>query len=90
MTEYCGSVAYHAPEIENGSGYSKPVDLWALGIVLYEMTTKNPIYSEEDMYNIEIDPNWDKDLKDLFSGLLEKDQNKRYDANFAIANKWVS
>ena len=33
----CGSPGYAAPEIYRRTGYSKPVDLWSTGVVVYAM-----------------------------------------------------
>lgn len=33
----CGPPAYSAPEILEGSAYTKSVDWWSLGVVLYQM-----------------------------------------------------
>ena len=35
----CGSPIYMAPEIQFGSRYSSNVDLWSLGVILYELVT---------------------------------------------------
>ena len=32
-----GTPHYMAPEIMEGKGYSFPVDIWSLGIIMYEM-----------------------------------------------------
>jgi serine/threonine protein kinase len=34
-----GTIFYQAPEMHDNNGYGKKVDLWALGIVVYEMLT---------------------------------------------------
>ena len=39
---FCGSVAYLAPEVLERRGHSKAVDLYLLGVLLYEMLTGNP------------------------------------------------
>jgi len=36
-----GTYFYKAPEIFESSGYNKKVDLWAIGVVCYEMLTGN-------------------------------------------------
>lgn len=34
----CGTIEYMAPEIFNSKeGYSKQIDIWSLGVILYEM-----------------------------------------------------
>lgn len=33
----CGTPQYIAPEIIEGKGYTKNVDWWALGVLIYEM-----------------------------------------------------
>lgn len=38
-TTVCGSPVYMAPEIQFGSQYSSNVDMWSLGIILYELIT---------------------------------------------------
>ncbi len=34
-----GTIFYQAPEMHDNNGYGKKVDLWAVGIVVYEMLT---------------------------------------------------
>ncbi|KIY49698.1 Pkinase-domain-containing protein, partial [Fistulina hepatica ATCC 64428] len=35
LTEVCGTPGYMAPEIFKKTGHSKPVDIWAMGVVTY-------------------------------------------------------
>lgn len=45
---FCGSVAYMPPEILRNSGHGKSVDLYLLGILIYEMLTGNPPFYGKD------------------------------------------
>ena len=45
---FVGTAEYLAPEIILGSGHTKNVDLWSLGILLFEMMAGYPPYSDED------------------------------------------
>ncbi|CAJ1341956.1 unnamed protein product, partial [Effrenium voratum] len=45
---FCGSVAYLAPEILTRSGHGRTVDLYGLGVLLYEtMEGQPPFYSRD-------------------------------------------
>lgn len=83
----CGTPEYIAPEIILSKGYSYSVDWWALGILIFEMTTGYPpFYSPEpiQLYDRILSGQFkcpstiSGECKLLLKRLLEVDPNKRY------------
>ncbi|HEY5958749.1 MAG TPA: serine/threonine-protein kinase [Polyangiaceae bacterium] len=87
-----GKVAYMAPEQIKGASIDRRVDLFALGIVLYALTTgKHPFRRESEaatMYNIcapqavmpprKVVPDYPPDVERILVKALAKDPDKRY------------
>ena len=61
-----GTLIIRAPEMINGGGYNETVDLWAVGVLLFEMINGfNPFFSE---YVSEV-------IEKISKGEFEFDQN---------------
>jgi serine/threonine protein kinase len=83
---FCGTADYLAPEILSNRGYTKSVDWWSLGCLLYEMLVSvSPFYNSnvKKMYKsilndgIRFPQSVSPLAKDLISQLLKKDPGER-------------
>ncbi|KAL1924671.1 uncharacterized protein VTP21DRAFT_4325 [Calcarisporiella thermophila] len=100
----CGTLGYTAPEIVRDERYSKSVDMWALGCVLYTMLCGfPPFYDEgEDVCALThkvargkfvfLSPWWDpisESAKDLIRRLLCVDPRQRYTIDQFFEHPWI-
>lgn len=83
---FCGSVAYLAPEILTRSGHGRNVDLYGLGVLLFEMMEGQPPYYSRDrdtlFRNIVTAPlqapsRCSSRCADLIKALMQRDPAKR-------------
>ncbi|PIG81091.1 serine/threonine-protein kinase srk1 [Aspergillus arachidicola] len=80
----CGTVGYTAPEIVKDERYSKSVDMWALGCVLYTLLCGFPPFYDESIQVLT-----EKSAKDLISHLLTVDPEQRYSIKEFLAHPWI-
>lgn len=98
----CGTVGYTAPEIVKDERYSKSVDMWALGCVLYTLLCGFPPFYDESIQVLTekvargqytfLSPWWDdisKSAQDLVSHLLTVDPEKRYTIQQFLDHPWI-
>ncbi|KAH0539007.1 hypothetical protein FGG08_004457 [Glutinoglossum americanum] len=98
----CGTVGYTAPEIVKDERYSKSVDMWALGCVLYTLLCGFPPFYDESIQVLTekvargqytfLSPWWDdisKSAQDLVSHLLTVDPGKRYTIKEFMNHPWI-
>jgi len=103
LSTACGTPGYVAPEVLEGKQYSKEVDLWSLGVILYILLCGFPPFYDEStaglyrqikkgQYDFP-DPYWldiSNDAKDVVKGLLTVNPKKRFTPTDLLGSPWVS
>jgi Tol biopolymer transport system component/tRNA A-37 threonylcarbamoyl transferase component Bud32 len=80
-----GTAAYMSPEQARGKPVDRRADIWAFGVVLYEMVIGNKLFQGESITELlasvlKQEPNWDDiplRLRHLLRRCLEKDPQQR-------------
>lgn len=99
----CGTVGYTAPEIVRDERYSKEVDMWAIGCVLYTLLCGFPPFYDERIELLTekvakgeytfLSPWWDEispAAKHCVGRLLTVDPSKRYTIEEFLQDPWVA
>ena len=104
--ENCGTLVYMAPELIKNIKYTKQIDVWSAGIILYMllMKGKNPFYNKGDTKDTIINNIMNNNLifvnesinpisemgKDLINKLLKKNPLYRYTIRTALEPPWIT
>lgn len=99
----CGSPLYMAPEIFKDKSYDENVDIWSVGIIMYEMIYgNNPLSRIKDYIELEAfmknpneiiipkDENVSTVCLNLLKVLLVKDNNKRISLKDLLICNWLT
>ena len=100
----CGTLKYMAPEQITNMIYSKGVDIWSVGIILYMLLNngKNPFCNNNDSKEVIINNIKNKNIvfeencsisemgKNLIKKILKKNPSYRYSARLALFHPWIT
>jgi serine/threonine protein kinase len=104
LTEICGTPGYMAPEIFKRTGHSKPVDIWAMGVITYFLLAgytpfdRDTQEQERDAiiagdYKFEPAEYWanvSETARDFVRYCLTVDPNNRPTADDCLKHKWLA
>ncbi len=88
LTSIKGTPLYMAPELVQERPYTHAVDVWSLGVILYELFVGKPPFYTTSIYSLikkivnhppTYPSNMSSSFKSFLKGVLEKDPNKRLD-----------
>lgn len=97
-TTFCGTLDYMAPEMVMGAGHTFAVDIWALGVLLFELVHGTaPFIARKDADKCQqilgltysIDPSFSPDLRDLISNLIKVAPEERLPLSQVLAHPWL-
>ncbi|KAK7022291.1 kinase-like domain-containing protein [Favolaschia claudopus] len=103
LTGVCGTPGYMAPEIFSKKGHSKPVDIWAVGVIAYYMLVGHPPFDRstarlEQAAILSGDLQFDTaewapvsmTARDFVRACLTTDPARRPTAEQALKHAWLS
>jgi serine/threonine protein kinase len=97
-TTFCGTLDYMAPEMFSRGGHSFEIDLWALGVLLYEMlhgqapfTAKNDTDKCRQIMRGEfgVDSALSREAADLIRSLMQVMPNRRLTCEGILDHPWM-
>ncbi|ULT96952.1 hypothetical protein L3Y34_005045 [Caenorhabditis briggsae] len=99
---FAGTPGYLSPEVLKKDPYSKPVDIWACGVILYILLVGYPPFWDEDQHRLYAQikagaydypsPEWDTvtpEAKSLIDSMLTVNPKKRITADQALKVPWI-
>ncbi|CAK9003316.1 unnamed protein product [Durusdinium trenchii] len=97
-TTFCGTMDYLAPEMIQGSGHDQTLDIWSVGILLYEMMVGRPPFQSTN-HTMLIDrilkiaiffpPGLPPLVVDLVRRLLKREPSQRLPLDQVLRHPWV-
>ena len=98
-TTVCGTPIYLAPEILEEKPHDEAVDLWCIGVLLFELVTANPPFRGDDLESLKanilsLKIHWPKDInvdaKNLIIKILKLDPKQRLPLEEMIKHRFIT
>jgi len=95
---FCGTWDYLSPEMVSNEPHDHTVDIWAMGVLLYEMLVGRPPFSASSQIkamgritkvDLQIPENISPAARDIISNLIVKERTKRLTLVAAVQHHWV-
>ena len=97
-TTLCGTLDYLPPEMVEGKAHDQMVDVWSLGVLMYEFLVGSPPFEAQGHHETykkisKVDIKWpshiSSEARDLISKLLVKDPSSRMSLGDVAAHPWI-
>ena len=105
MADMCGTPVYMAPEILHNKTYSEKCDIWALGVIMYQLLSGNSPFNASDPEQLEkviaetdiraefkkrsVWKNVSVEARDCICGMLTVDPAYRLTASEVLDHAWL-
>lgn len=96
---FCGTLDYLPPEMVGNKRYTNRVDVWGLGVLLYEFLVGKPPFEDSSekatFKKIKVSkpnfpPNLSKEAKDLITKMLNKNAQERPTLDDVLQHPWIA
>lgn len=95
---FCGTFDYLSPEMLENEPHDKGVDLWAAGVLVFEMLTGRPPFQASSQVKLvnrivkvdfQVPSSMPPLAAELVKSLLKRNPNERLDLKEAISHPWI-
>ena len=95
----CGTPIYMSPEMIKGTGHDEKIDIWSIGVLLFELLTGDQAWAGENVETVEYNImnlriSWPENMniyaKDLISKILKTNPHERISLKEMISHPFFS